>query len=63
MNDRLAYSPDDAAKATGQGRTKLFQAIKDGKLRAVKNGRRTLILRVDLESYLGSLPPRESAAA
>lgn len=63
MNDRLAYSPDEAAKAIGQGRTKLFQAIKDGKLRAVKNGRRTLILRADLEGYLASLPAREPLAA
>jgi excisionase family DNA binding protein len=58
MDERLAYSPDEAAKASGQGRTKVFQDIKTGKLRAVKNGRRTLILRPDLEEYLRSMPPR-----
>jgi excisionase family DNA binding protein len=58
MEEPLAYTPKGAAKATGQGRTTIFQDIKSGKLRAVKNGRRTLILRPDLEEYLSSMPTR-----
>jgi excisionase family DNA binding protein len=58
VEERLAFRPNEAAKITGQGRTTIFQDIKDGKLRAVKNGRRTLILRCDLEQYLRGMPHR-----
>jgi excisionase family DNA binding protein len=63
MAEKLAYSPAEAAEASGQGRTKIFEAIKSGRLRAKKSGSRTLILRVDLEAYLSSLPSRQSLAA
>jgi excisionase family DNA binding protein len=57
----LAYSIEDAAKASGVGRTKLFELIKDGKLRARKVGRRTLITADDLKQMLDNLPVREAA--
>jgi excisionase family DNA binding protein len=50
----LAFSVDDSCRATGVGRTTLYAAIKNGELRATKVGRRTVILRADLESWLNS---------
>ncbi len=54
----LAHSPRDAAKAANIGPTKLYAEIKDGRLKARKIGRRTIILDEDLRAYLRSLPVR-----
>ncbi len=43
------------------GRTCLYKLIKSDKLKAVKCGRRTLILREDLETFVSSLPKIEAA--
>ena len=41
----------------GAGESTIFKRIAEGKLRAVKDGRKmTLILRADAEAYLESLP-------
>jgi excisionase family DNA binding protein len=55
MMTPLAYTIDDVVKYTRVGRTKVFEAIREGKLRAVKNGKRTLVLSDDLYQWLGSL--------
>lgn len=38
------------------GKTKAYQEVREGKLRAVKCGRSTLILPDDYDQYLNSLP-------
>jgi excisionase family DNA binding protein len=53
-----AHRIEEAAKVSGVGRTLIFEAIKNGALRARKAGRRTLILQTDLEAWLHSLPSR-----
>lgn len=53
--DKLAYRVDEAVKASGVGRTALYEAMAAGKLAYRKLGARTLILRADLERFLGGL--------
>lgn len=48
----LAYRINDAAAAIGIGRTKLYDLIAAGKIRAVKRDGLTFIRAVDLEAYL-----------
>lgn len=56
MDSSLAYSVAEACAVGRTGRTALYDAIRTGKLRAVKRGRRTLILARDLCRWLESLP-------
>jgi len=51
----VSYSVEDAAKALGIGRTFVFQLIKEGKLKAVKLGRRTVVPVKECEAMLSRL--------
>jgi excisionase family DNA binding protein len=62
MDTPLAYSISEACTAARAGRTALYEAIRDGELRAVKRGRRTLILKDDLVRWLENLPTIKRAA-
>jgi excisionase family DNA binding protein len=53
---REALSIAEAGAVAGLGRTKIYQAITEGKLAVRKCGRRTLVLREDLREFLSSLP-------
>ena len=52
---QLSFSIEEVCAATGIGRTKLYEAINKGYLPAKKYGRRTIILKGDLESFLTGL--------
>jgi len=52
----------EACEFSGIGKTKLYEAINSGKLKARKAGKRTLILSDDLCDYLSSLPLMVRAA-
>ena len=59
MNAPLAYTIDELWEAGRIGRTSAFELIRTGELRAVKRGRRTLVLAEDLRRYMESLPAIE----
>jgi excisionase family DNA binding protein len=56
MTQQLAYTIAEACAAARIGRTKLYALFKSGDLKAVKCGRRTLILVDSLQSFISSLP-------
>ena len=53
---KLAYGIKEVGRAINAGQSTVYEYIKIGKIRAVKHGRRTLVLAADLERYLGGLP-------
>ena len=52
---QLSLSMDEAAATAGVGKTKLYEVINTGALRARKWGKRTIILQSDLEAFLANL--------
>ena len=59
---KLAYSIPEFLAAVPIGRTKLYEELKAGRLRAVKVGKRTLILITEAERWLATLAgPGEAA--
>jgi excisionase family DNA binding protein len=53
---REALSIPEVCAATAIGRTKIYSAINDGSLKARKFGKRTIVLRSELQDFLTSLP-------
>ncbi len=52
----------DAVKASGISRSRLYEALKAGDLKARKAGRRTLIETAELKRFVAELPEYQSAA-
>lgn len=54
--DRLAFNVTEAALVAGFGRNTIYNEVAAGRLVARKFGRRTVISRADLETWINSLP-------
>jgi excisionase family DNA binding protein len=52
---KRAYSINEVCKLVSCGRSRIFQEMRDGRLRRRKIGRRTVILADDLSAWLDSL--------
>ncbi len=52
---QLSLSVEEVCAATGLGRTKIYQLANSGKLKARKIGKRTIVLKNDLEAFLNGL--------
>jgi hypothetical protein len=53
---KLAVTISEAVAISGIGRSSLYKAFKAGDIKPRKHGKRTLVMVVDLENYLKSLP-------
>lgn len=54
--ERLAYSPDEAAELLGISRELVHELLRTGQLGSVKAGRRRLIAKHHLETFLAGKP-------
>ncbi|MCP4182429.1 MAG: helix-turn-helix domain-containing protein [Hyphomicrobiales bacterium] len=54
--DKRAFSLPEVVELTSIGRSKVYENITSGHLRAVKAGKRTLVLSEDLDAFLKNLP-------
>lgn len=54
--EKPIYSLAEVRALVGVGRTTLHKAIRDGQLRAIKIGGRTLVLAEDLYRWLNEMP-------
>ena len=50
--DPLLVRPNDAARMIGYGRTKFFELLKAGDIRAIRKGRATLIEVAELRRWI-----------
>jgi len=63
LNEKPALSLAEAGKVAGCGRTSIYKATIRGGLVARKIGRRTVILRADLDRWLAALPAKDGKKA
>ena len=52
-----AVSIKESQMILGLGRTSIYQLLSEGKIQGLKCGRRTLILKEELENFLNNLEP------
>lgn len=50
--DKISFRVDEAVKASGLGRSFLYEKMSEGQLRSIKIGGRRLILKTDLVAFI-----------
>ena len=61
--DKLLYRPKEAARALGIGRDKLYELMRSGRLRSVKDGGARFITADALAAYIARLEAEAAEAA
>lgn len=61
--DVIAYSPNTAAAATGTNRSRIFDALRTGELKARRLGRRVVIPADELKAWVDSFPNHQTGKA
>jgi excisionase family DNA binding protein len=61
----IAYTPEQAAAATGRSRSRIYKAVKDKELTARKDGRATIFEDNELRRWIRTFPTvgRETVSA
>ena len=59
---RTAFSIAEVMAQSGLGRDSIYKSIREGRLKAKKFGRRTIVLASDLQAFLEALPVMDGAA-
>lgn len=60
--EKIAYKISELTDVSPFGKTKTYEAINSGALKAHKLGASTIVMHDDLEAWLRSLPEYEPAA-
>jgi excisionase family DNA binding protein len=55
-SDKLALTINEAVAYSGVGRTTLYKLVKEHKILLRKLGKRSLILKPELDAFVNSLP-------
>lgn len=56
VTGKLLFSVKEFCQMVGIGRTTFYQELKNGRIRAKKSGRSTLIPKSELERFIKELP-------
>ena len=59
LADKIALTVAEAAAVASMGITKFYEEMNAGRITARKNGRRTVVMRSEIERYLHDLPKAE----
>jgi excisionase family DNA binding protein len=60
--ERAAFSVTEFCQTYRVGRDRFYGEVRKGRLRAIKLGKRTLILKTDAESWASALPALDLTA-
>ncbi|WP_018263342.1 helix-turn-helix domain-containing protein [Methylobacterium sp. WSM2598] len=61
QNPKISYTTPEACAALGIGKTKLFELLARGQIKAVKVGARLLFTDESLRNFVNSLPEARAA--
>lgn len=56
LPQKMAYSIKEVVTLFGIGRSSIYREISEGRLRVIKLGKRSLVLRTDLDEWMKKLP-------
>jgi excisionase family DNA binding protein len=62
LTTKILFTIRETIAFTGVSRSAIYNALKDGRLRACKLGRRTLVPIAEIERFLAELPEYQAAA-